>query len=115
MPINLLILHRILPMLVKILLHSEDPILPERENSEHRFSRFRAALPNWQLYRTINHCKPQHTRPDSATPRRSTCHRLNDSPYSYGNRLQKLVRRALTKEAWICVVFRQEATSYVLA
>ena len=37
MPNNLLILHRILPMLVKILLHSEDPILPERENSEHRF------------------------------------------------------------------------------
>ena len=98
MPNNLLILHRILPMLVKILLHSEDPILPERENSEHRFSRFRAARSNWQTHRTINHCKPQHTRPDSMTPRRSTCHRLNDSPYSYGNRLQKPICGALTKQ-----------------
>jgi hypothetical protein len=42
MPGNFLILHRILPMLIKIVLHSEDPILPERGNSEHRFSRFRA-------------------------------------------------------------------------
>ncbi len=96
---NLLILHHSLPMLVKILLYSGDPILPERENSEHRFSRFRAALPNWQTHGTINHCKPQHTKPDSVTLLCSTHHKLNDYPYSHGNLVQKLVRRALTKRS----------------